>query len=147
MAEPHPGVAGSPVAFERSVAAAVMAVDGAAASHRSTARLHRLDGFERGSIVEVSVDRSPRWQLPEPVVTHHVRDVDELDLVRVDGIVTTSIARTLADLGSVVSQCSEPKTANAPPELSLGRGVRRFSRSDLNGQIGVIRRRRWRTPG
>ncbi|MFN3255806.1 MAG: type IV toxin-antitoxin system AbiEi family antitoxin domain-containing protein [Ilumatobacter sp.] len=105
LREPYPGVlvvAGSRSTFEQRVAAAVLAVDGAAASHRSAARLHRLDGFERGSIVEVSVDRSHRWQLPAPVVTHHVRDVDDPDIVCVDGVATTTIARTLADLGSVV---------------------------------------------
>jgi very-short-patch-repair endonuclease len=105
MTEPHRGVlriAGSCPTWEQRVAAAVLAVDGAAASHRTAARLHDLDGFGRGTIVEVSVDRAHRWQLPAPVVTHHVSEVDEPDLVRIGGIVTTSIARTLADLGSVV---------------------------------------------
>ncbi len=105
LSEPYPGVlvvAGSRSTFEQRVVAAVLAVDGAVASHRCAARLHGLEGFERGSIIEVSVDRSRRWQLPAPVVTHHVRDVDDPDVMLIDGIAATTIARTLADLGSVV---------------------------------------------
>ena len=72
-------------------------------SHRSAARLHRLDGFDHAgmAVVETSVTRSFRVQLPG-TVTHHITPLDPCDLAVVDGLPCTTIARTLADLGSVV---------------------------------------------
>jgi hypothetical protein len=106
LGEPHPGVlqiAGSPATFERRVMSAVLAVGGVAvASHRTAARLHRLDGLQRVDDVELSTDRSHRWRHPD-VIAHHVVDVPKCDIVDVDGIPTTGLARTLVDLGSVVS--------------------------------------------
>ena len=104
--EPYPGVlrfAGAPCTFEHRLRAATLAIDRhAVASHRSAARLHRLDGFERSDVVEVSTDRRHRWQFAGTVVAHHVTPLDRCDIIHIDGISTTSLARTLADLGSVV---------------------------------------------
>ncbi|MEM1334470.1 MAG: hypothetical protein AAGG08_13540, partial [Actinomycetota bacterium] len=52
--------------------------------------------------VEVSVDRSRRWQRRSPVTTHHVCAVDATDVTTVDRIPVTTIQRTLTDLGSIV---------------------------------------------
>jgi predicted transcriptional regulator of viral defense system len=110
LTEPTAGVlliGGSRPTFERSVMAATLAAGAhAAASHRSAARLHRLDGFTAATVIEVSVERSHRWRSDEAgrsrTLAHHIVALDECDLVSVDGILTTNLARTLADLGSVV---------------------------------------------
>ena len=72
-------------------------------SHRSAARLHGLDGFDHAgmAVVEASVTRSFRLRLPD-TVTHHVTPLEPCDLTSVGGLPCTSLARTLADLGSVV---------------------------------------------
>jgi hypothetical protein len=83
--------------------AAVLADGGhAVASHRSAARLHGLDGFEQCDIVELSVTRDHRWRRAAGVVAHHVAALDRLDVVAINGIRCTGLARTLADLGAVV---------------------------------------------
>lgn len=88
--------------WEQAVSAAVLAGGGwAAASHRTAARLHGLDGFDRCPAVELSIDRAHRW-LWTGAVAHHVKALEPCDLVRIDGIRCTGLARTLADLGSVV---------------------------------------------
>jgi very-short-patch-repair endonuclease len=81
--------------------AAVLATAGrAVASHRSAAALHGLDGCT-ADVVELSVARLHRVQVPNLVV-HHVQALDPQDLTVVEGIPTTGLARTLCDLGSVV---------------------------------------------
>ena len=73
----------------------------AVASHRSAARLHGLDGFATCDLVEISVERGRRRPSSECAVTHQVASLDRCDLVTVDGIRCTGLARTVADLGSV----------------------------------------------
>lgn len=107
--EPYPGVlvvAGAPSAWRQRLKAASLAGGGhAVASHRAAARLHRLDGFEDCDKIEVSVTRDHRWHHRDGTVAHHVTSLDECDVVEVDGIACTGLARTLADLGSV---CPDP---------------------------------------
>ncbi len=108
LTEPYPGVlvvAGAASGFERRMMIAVSAAGGAAvASHRAAARLHRLDGFEQSPTLELSVDREHRWQFDRSsVLAHHVVGFTEADVVAVEGIPTTSLIRTVADLGSVVT--------------------------------------------
>jgi hypothetical protein len=74
----------------------------AAASHRAAARLHGLDGFAECDVVEVSVTSAHRWRTKDGVVAHHVIALDPEDVVDVEGIRCTGLARTLADLGAVV---------------------------------------------
>ncbi len=95
-------IRGAPESDHQRLLAAAAAVEGSVVSHRAAARLHGLDGFDQGTIVEVSVDRRHRWQLPSPAVTHHVCCVDDADTTTLDGIPVTTIPRTLSDLGSVV---------------------------------------------
>jgi hypothetical protein len=110
LVEPHPGVlaiSGAPATYERALMAATLAAGGhGAASHRAAARLHGLDGFTTSSTIEVSVDRTHRWSPSRlgvlRAVPHHIVALEACDVIDVGGIPTTNLARTLADLGSVV---------------------------------------------
>jgi hypothetical protein len=73
----------------------------AVASHRAAALLHGLDGID-GEVVEISVAARLHPQLPG-VTTHRSTPFAEEDVVTVDGIPCTNIARTLCDLGAVTS--------------------------------------------
>jgi hypothetical protein len=102
--EPHPGVlrlVGAPATWEQRVMAVVLSSGGrAVASHRCAAALHGLDGFPR-SMVEVSVTRP--WRLRrEGIVVHQAQTLPQHDVTAVAGIPLTGLARTLADLGSVL---------------------------------------------
>jgi len=103
---PAPGVLrlrAVPPSFEQTLLSAVLSTDGrAVASHRAAAALHRLDGCPPG-VVEVSVDRRHRIDLPA-VIVHHVLALPDADLVVLDGVPATGLARTLSDLGSVTSR-------------------------------------------
>lgn len=79
----------------------------AVASHRSAARLHGFDGFADTTIVEVSVSRAHRWRHRDGTIAHHVDALESPDIVQIDGIRCTGLARTLVDLGSV---CDEALT-------------------------------------
>ncbi len=150
MSEPHHGVlvvAGAAGGLEHRVMVEVSAVGGTgAASHRTAARLHRLDGFERTTTIELSVDRSHRWQFqPTDVVAHHIKSLDPVDLVTCDGIPTTSIPRTLADLGSVVRNpelvgraLTDARRRGIPLEV-IRSTVERLHRPGQRG-TGVLRR-------
>lgn len=74
------------------------------ASHRTAARLLRLDGFDvpGNATVEVSVTRAFRLDPNVSAVTHHVTPLDPIDVTTIDGIPCTTLYRTLPDLGSVV---------------------------------------------
>ena len=106
LEEPYPGVlvvVGSGAGWHQRLMAATLADGGnAVASHRAAARLHRLDGFEDAEIVEVSVTRRHRWRRTGEVIAHHVTALDSCDVVTVDGIRCTGLARTPCDLGAVV---------------------------------------------
>jgi hypothetical protein len=69
-------------------------------SHRGGARLHRLDGC-REELFEVVI-HDGRPTLPPHVLVHRVNGWSAEDEICIDGIRTTGLARTLADLGSVV---------------------------------------------
>lgn len=148
LVERHPGVfvvAGAPSTDRLRLLAATDAVRGTVVSHRAAARLHRLDGFGHGSLVEVSVERRRRWQLPAPATTHHVCCLEPLDVTRVDGIPVTTIARTLADLGSVVKQVELVRRAvtdarrRRVPLASLRETQERLHRPGQSG-TGILRR-------
>ncbi|CAN5529489.1 hypothetical protein BH24ACT5_BH24ACT5_25240 [soil metagenome] len=74
------------------------------ASHRAAARLHGLDGFDsaRNATIEASVSRRFRLDPSVVAVTHHVTPLDAVDVAVIEGVRCTTVARTLADLGSVV---------------------------------------------
>ncbi len=103
--EPRPGVlvfTGSPATWQQRMIATTLADGGhSVASHRAAARLHRLDGFETCDLIEVSVERGRRRPRAAGAVTHQVAVLEACDVVIVDGIRCTGLARTLADLGAV----------------------------------------------
>lgn len=108
LTEPLPGVlafADAPATWHARLMAVVLAAGAhGVASHRSAARLHRLDGFDGtgNAVVEVSVSRRYRLDPAVAAVTHHVTPLPAIDVTSVDGIPCTTLPRTLADLGSVV---------------------------------------------
>ena len=69
-------------------------------SHCCAGALHEVDGCEAG-VLEVVVGNGRRPRL-DGVVVHQSRRLDPRDLVIIDGLPVTGLARTLADLGDVV---------------------------------------------
>ena len=99
-------VTGTPSGWHQRLKAATLAGGGhAVASHRSAARLHGLDGFSDLDVVEISVTRRHRWRYGGEAIAHHVQALDPCDVLRLDGVACTGLARTLADVGSV---CPHP---------------------------------------
>ncbi len=99
---PLPGVltiAGAPQTWRHRLMVATLSCSGAI-SHRAAAVLHGLDGTW-GEPLELTVRRPVRGDVPGFVV-HHSRVLGPEDLTTVDAIPTTTVARTLCDLGSVV---------------------------------------------
>ena len=102
LAEPAPSVlvlTALPPTWRQRLAVAALATRGSVASHRSAARLHGFDGFD-ADFVELSVQRD-RTRARSAGIVHQVAALDPCDVLVVDGIPTTTVARTLADLGSV----------------------------------------------
>ena len=99
----HVGVyrnAATPATWESEVVAACLTGgDRTAASHRSAAALHRLPGGAR-SFVEITCLRWGRSHRAGLVV-HETNILDEADLTTVNGLPTTTVERTLLDLGAV----------------------------------------------
>lgn len=81
------------------LAAVLAAGRGAALSHRSAAVAHRLLP-ERGRRIDVTSTR--RRARTNWIETHHTRALPVSDLTRRDGILVTTVSRTLVDLADVV---------------------------------------------
>jgi very-short-patch-repair endonuclease len=91
-----------PVTWESQLLAAVLgAGPGALASHRSAAVLWGLEGVRPG-IPEISIPRGRKHRYPDARV-HQSTDLDRTTSTIIDGIPTTLVARTLLDLGAVMS--------------------------------------------
>jgi hypothetical protein len=88
-----------PQTWEQRVLAAVLA-EGGVASHRTAAALWQFDGFRPG-IVEILTDRWKR-RPNRSFRVHETRMLDAADRSLVRRIPTTSKARTVVDLGTVV---------------------------------------------
>jgi very-short-patch-repair endonuclease len=105
LREPFAGVlvltSAAPTWRQRVIAAALFRPGHIFASVGTAAALHRLDGHGEGEIA-VHTRRDLRIRLPG-VTVHRVASLDSRDVVVVDGIPVTNLARTLADLGSVES--------------------------------------------
>lgn len=87
--------------WQQDLAAAQAAGGGhGVVSFRSGARLHRLDGFRDDPALDLCSTR--RLKVPG-ASTHVVRELEVPDLVDIGPFRTTGLARTLCDLGSVVS--------------------------------------------
>lgn len=66
---------------------------------RSAARLHQLDGFRESQAIDTLTTRQHHARTPG---VHRTATLHDDDIVAVDGYPTTSIGRTLFDLGRVV---------------------------------------------
>ena len=109
-------VGGLPTSYEQRLVAACLAVGPeAAASHRAAATLHGLVRY-RSPSVEVTTSRR---RSPEVVgvVVHRLADLHERWIDVVNGVPTTSVARTLVDLGAVASS----PTVEAALDRAAGR--------------------------
>lgn len=128
-------VAGAPSTWRQRLRVATAA--GAIISHRSAAALHRLDGFQPG-IVEVTFERHRHREIPAATVHRWSRN-DEMDITIVEDIRTTSVARTLVQLGAVV----EAAKVEQALDDALRRGVNRawiaetLERLQRRGPTGV----------
>lgn len=92
-------VSGAPVSWHQTLMAAVLwAGPGSAASHRSAARLLKLDG----SWDELEIT-TPRRLESSTVKAHRMPAIEIRDLKTVDGIPCTGIDRTLVDLSAVLA--------------------------------------------
>lgn len=92
--------AAAPRSWRQDLAIATVSTSGVA-SHRSAARLHGLDGYTH-DVVEVSVRRPDRRRRSSWIV-HQSGSLAPCDCIVIDGIRCTGLARTLVDLGAVVS--------------------------------------------
>ncbi len=91
----------TPPTWPQRVLAACLAGP-AVASHRTAAALCGVPGFSDVA-VEVTARRHRRRKAPD-VVWHESYHLDPIDIVDAAGIPTTAPARTLVDLGSVLSE-------------------------------------------
>jgi predicted transcriptional regulator of viral defense system len=155
--EIHPGVyglAGSATNWSRQVVAAVLsATFPSAASHKTAAYLWEMTD-RRPDFIEIVTTRHLRVKRL-PFVVHESGDLTETDIQLVDGIATTSPARTLVDLGAsarigTVARCFD--TALRAKLVTTGQVdelVRRVARKGRTG-VGTIRplleeRMRWQS--
>jgi very-short-patch-repair endonuclease len=96
----EPGVlriAGTPVTYEATLMAAVLAAGpGAVVSHRSAAVLWQLDGFRPGR-PEITIPRGA-WYRPADAIVHESTDLDRAVHRRRGGLPITSPSRTLLDV-------------------------------------------------
>ncbi len=102
----HPSVyrvAGSPITgYQRLLAACFALGETGAASHRAAAHLWGLDGPFAGHL-EVTAERGARTR-PGGIVVHRSTDLTPEHTTVRHGVPVTRPARTLVDLGAVVSQ-------------------------------------------
>lgn len=124
----------SPSWRQRLLAACLAAGDGAAASHRSAAAIHRFDGYQQG-IVEITVPQGRRDFRMEGVIVHSSSYWSEEDVTIVDGIPVSTPERTLCTLGSV---SSEAQVESALDSAERDRTVRR---ADVEAAHADVRER------
>lgn len=84
---------------ENLMRAAVSVLPGAVASHSSAAAVHSLNHVDT-RVVSVSVDASSTHDFPG-VVVHRTRDLASEHVLVIDGVPTTTVARSIVDLASV----------------------------------------------
>jgi very-short-patch-repair endonuclease len=105
LSEPMPGVfvfVAAPKTWRQQLIIPTLAAPGGVPSFRAAGALHELDGLELG-LLDVSVPSSRHLRAPGYVI-HRVAALDACAVTKVDGVPCTNIARTLCDLGAVVSQ-------------------------------------------
>ncbi len=102
---------GAPDSFEaRALAACLYAGEAAAISHFAAAYLHGIEGFPKPENVEVLLPRQVKAK-PSGVLVH--RTPEPFQSVKLQGIKTTSLPRTLIDLADQLSFDEVEKALNA----------------------------------
>jgi very-short-patch-repair endonuclease len=134
-------VAGAPNSWRHALMAVCLIEGGAVASHRAAARLWNLRGFQEAPL-EVTVPRR-KAAVTSGVICHITDTFPAIDISMIDGIPTTSAARTLAGLGAVVPRAVGPALNDAVLKGLvtypwMWRTVGRLSARGRNG-IGVLR--------
>ena len=142
----HPGVyaiGGSPHSWRRDVVGLVLSVPGlAAASHKTAAYMWDMSSIEPKN-AEIVTIRHERVVRRHPQI-HESVDLEERDVVIIDGIPTTTPVRTIVDLGasasvSYVEHCLDTALRLHMFDLAaVERFIARVARSGRNG-IGTIR--------
>lgn len=95
--------------FEARLANALLdAGPGSAISHLAAAAAHRFR-LPPPTVIDVT---TPRRLENRPGIRLHCREIDRLELVRLDGIPITSPAQTLFDLGAMLGTEAHAKAAN-----------------------------------
>ncbi len=102
LTEPAPGVfviAGSPNTWrQRSYVSVLAGRSGALSIRSASARLHRVDGFERSEELWVAVNRGGRILLPDVHVSQTLATYPREDRWEIDGIPCAGLARTICDI-------------------------------------------------
>src|SRR3954469_18479897 len=135
-------VAGTPPSWRQRLMVATLSSDHIAVSHRAGATLQALDGA-RWPLCEVTTWAGGRCFVAGAIV-HSTATLDASDVVYVDGIRVTSVARTLVDVGAV---CDEREVLRLVDD-ALRKGMSRrtleatLARLDRPGPsgTGVLRR-------
>jgi predicted transcriptional regulator of viral defense system len=99
------------------LAALLWAGPAAALSHREAAALHGLL-TSGGARIEITTTRRSR-QPPPGIVVRHTAVLADHDLTTLDGLRTTSVARTLVDLAGVVPKDSLAKALREAEHLRV----------------------------
>lgn len=135
-------IAGTALTWERSVSTAVLRVGGlVAASHRTAAHIHGLYGRPRR--IEVVTTVTGKRNLP--FIVHQCQDLVEAEIVSVDGLAVTDVARTVVDIGvpagiAVAQRVLDTAVRNQVTTLEEVAGrIHRYGRRGRRG-IGPARR-------
>ena len=135
----HVGVlrlVGARASYAQRVVAACLAIGReASASHRAAATLHDLLRY-REPPVEVTTTRRRSPELVG-VIVHRLADLHDRWVVDADGVRTTTVARTLVDLGSVASR----RTVEAALDRAAGRKLLTY-REVRDAMLAVARQGR-----
>ncbi|MGH9272588.1 MAG: endonuclease domain-containing protein, partial [Ilumatobacteraceae bacterium] len=136
----HPGVArlpGAPATRLQAIAAAVLAVPGSLASHRSAAWLW---GIPRPDVDPIELIVAARTRSPDlrGVIVHRPRDRRDLKPVLRSNIPTTNVLRLLCDLGAVdasgvVDAVGHVVTSRLASPVALQRAISRHTRRGRHG--------------
>jgi hypothetical protein len=96
-------IAGSPPTWEQALLAAVLCQgDLATGSHRGSARLHGIPGFGSAKAETLVLDDGRGSEPPVGAIRHFTNLLPKRHRKVLRGIPTTTVARTLFDLGAVV---------------------------------------------
>ena len=135
---------GPPESWEQRLLAVILSVgEGAAATHLAAARLHGMPGFGWAT-PEVTMPRGLEHRRPA-IRLHTSSDLDRCRIVRIAGIPTTDVDRTLLDLARYVGDhrlLSSIEWARRTDQVTWSSLIRTLARHARRGRAGVRRLRR-----